>query len=163
MMAIYMVTFSLNSIRKLFCQNKPKCSYESWFHNLIQLHIRGIHIVLIMYLWWMTNVYCLVRNLCLWISVLTMRLVFITMWWVNPQVNWDGGDAFVGACYPVRLRLNFRPHFIKIHKLLPLAVQEFSIFYTNRGQCEAKEGVGTEKDKGREIERKREGKKRILN
>lgn len=54
----------------------------------------------------------------------------ITVWGVNPQVNWNGRDAFVGSCYPVGLGLNFCPHFFKIHKLLPFAVQEFSIFYT---------------------------------
>lgn len=70
------------------------------------------------------------RAQCFSTCVYTLRPVFITMWGVDPQVNWDGRDAFVGACYPVGLCLNFRPHFIKIHKLLPFAVQEFSIFYT---------------------------------
>lgn len=50
------------------------------------------------------------------------------MWGVDSQVNWDGRDAFVGARYPVGLGLNFQPDLIKIHKLLPLAVQELSIF-----------------------------------
>lgn len=54
----------------------------------------------------------------------------ITVWGKHPKVNWDGRDAFIGACYPVSLRLDFRPHFIKIHELLCFAVQEFSIFYT---------------------------------
>lgn len=141
------------------CQNKHKCSYESWFYNLIQLHIRGIHIVLTMNLWCMTNVYCPNEKSMFTVSVLTVRLVFITMWWVNPQVNWDGGDAFVGACYPVRLRLDFRPHFVKIHKLLPLAVQEFSIFYTNMGQCEAKAGGGDREGQRQRNRREERGKK----
>lgn len=64
---------------------------------------------------------------------ITIRLVSFTVWGVDPQVNWDWGDAFVGARYPVGLRLNFRSHLIKIHKLLPFAVQEFGIFYT-KGQ-----------------------------
>lgn len=70
---------------------------------------------------------------------LKIRLVSITVWGVDPQVNWDGGNAFVGACYPVGLCLNFRPHFIKIHKLLPFAVQEFRIFYT-QGQRDKHKG-----------------------
>lgn len=94
-------------------------------------------------------------DLCLWMSALTTRLVSITMWRVNPQVDWDGGDAFVGARYPVRLRLNFRPHFIKIHKLLPLAVQEFGIFYTNRDNVKHRRG---EKGWG-EAEKRTKGKK----
>ncbi len=64
----------------------------------------------------------------------TIRNESITVWGVNPQVNWDGRDAFVGACYPVGLCLNFRPHFIEIHKLLPFAVKEFGIFYTWEGR-----------------------------
>lgn len=64
--------------------------------------------------------------------LLTIRLMLITMWGIDSQVNWDGRDAFVGACYPVSLRLNFRPHFIKIHEFLSFAVQEFSIFYIYR-------------------------------
>lgn len=46
----------------------------------------------------------------------------ITMWGVDPQINWDGRDAFVGACYPVSFSLNFRPYFFEVHKLLSLAV-----------------------------------------
>lgn len=57
-----------------------------------------------------------------------IMFVTITVWGVNPQVNWDGRNAFVGARYPVGLRLDLCPHFIKIHKLPPFAVQEFSIF-----------------------------------
>ena len=95
--------------------------------------------------------------------VFTIRLVSITVWGVDSQVNWDGRDAFVGACYPVSLRLNFRPHFIKIHKLLSFAVQEFSIFYTNKDKVThiGREGRGREKDKEKEIARKR--KKRQYN
>jgi len=75
----------------------------------------------------------------------------ITVWGVDPQVNRDGRDAFVGARYPFGLCLNLRPHFIKIHKLLPFAVQEFSIFYTqgqkgiNRGRVERKSQKEREK------------------
>lgn len=69
-----------------------------------------------------------------------VTLVSITVWGVDSQVNWDGRDAFVGACYPVSLCLNFRPHLIKIHKLLPFAVQEFSIFCTNRAKATHRKG-----------------------
>lgn len=69
----------------------------------------------------------------------TNRLELFTMRGVNSQINWDGGDAFVGACYPVGLCFNFCPYFIKIHKLLSFAVQEFSIFYTH-GQKDRHKG-----------------------
>lgn len=76
---------------------------------------------------------------CLQSVCFAIRLVSITVWGVHPQVNRDRRDAFVGACYPVGLCLNFRPHFFEIHKLLPFAVQEFGIFYTE-GQRDAHKG-----------------------
>lgn len=54
----------------------------------------------------------------------------VTVWRENPQVNRDGGDAFVGACYPVGLGLDFCAHLVEINKFLPFAVQEFRIFCT---------------------------------
>lgn len=83
------------------------------------------------------------------------RLVSITVWGVHPQVNWDRRDAFVGACYPVGLCLNFCPHFIKIHELLSFAVQEFSIFYT-QWQGNVYKGDGETEDKGNKKERESE-------
>lgn len=77
------------------------------------------------------------------------------MWGVDPQINRDGRDAFVGACYPVSLRLNFRPHFIKIHKLLSFAVQEFGIFY-NQGQSDIQEKGGGCGEKRTERKEERE-------
>lgn len=86
----------------------------------------------------------------------TQRLASITVWGVNPQVNWDGRDAFVGARYPVSLRFNFLPHFLEIHKLLPFAVQEFGIFYT-QGQRDTQKGrVKEENRTKREKQQERE-------
>lgn len=92
----------------------------------------------------------------------TQRLASITVWGVNPQVNWDGRDAFVGARYPVSLRFNFLPHFLEIHKLLPFAVQEFGIFYTQGQRDTEGEGKGREQDKERETAGESD-KNRILN
>ncbi len=78
------------------------------------------------------------------------------MWGVNPQVNWDGRDAFVGACYPVGLCLDFCPHFIKIHKLLPFAVQKFSIFYT-QGQRDRHKGRVEKRERTTTTTKKRVG------
>lgn len=54
----------------------------------------------------------------------------ITIRRINPQVNGDRRNAFIGSCDSVGFWLNFHPHFIKIHKLLSFAVKEFSIFCT---------------------------------
>ena len=46
----------------------------------------------------------------------------ITVRGVDPEVDGDGGDALVGACDPVGLRLNLRPDLLKVHKLPPFTV-----------------------------------------
>lgn len=48
---------------------------------------------------------------------------------VDAQVDGHRGDAFVLACDTVRLRVNLLPHLIEVRELLPLAVQELSIFW----------------------------------
>lgn len=68
----------------------------------------------------------------------------ITIWRINPQVNGDRRNAFIGSCDSVGFWLNFRPHFVKIHKLLSFAVKEFSIFYTEGQRGMYKTWVETE-------------------
>lgn len=77
--------------------------------------------------------------------------MMVTVWRENPQVNRDGGDAFVGACYPVSLGLDLCAHLVKIDKFLPFAVQEFRIFCT-QSQKDVQEGrLGREGKKERKM------------
>lgn len=48
---------------------------------------------------------------------------------VNPKVDGDGRDAFVGPCDPVCLRLNLLADLIEVCELFPLAVKKLSPFW----------------------------------
>lgn len=75
----------------------------------------------------------------------------VTVWRENPQVNRGGRDAFVGACRPVGLGLDFCAHLVEIDKFLPFAVHEFRIFCT-QGQKDVREGrEGQKRTKKNEI------------
>lgn len=58
-----------------------------------------------------------------------MSYSFRTVRGVNPQVDGDGGDAFVGPCDTVRLSLDLLADLIEVGELFPFAVEEFSPFW----------------------------------
>lgn len=51
-----------------------------------------------------------------------------TMRGVNPQVDGDGRDAFVGPRDAVRLCLDLLANLVEVCELLPFAMEEFSPF-----------------------------------
>lgn len=52
----------------------------------------------------------------------------ITMRGVNPEVDGDRGDAFVGPCDAVCLSLDLLTDLVKVCELFPFAVEEFTPF-----------------------------------
>ena len=87
--------------------------------------------------------------------------MFYTMGGIDPQVDWDRGDAPVGPGNAVRLGLNLQPDLVEVGELLPLAVQELCPFWKNRKRNRRRMswrytgGVG-ERERERERERWRQ-------
>lgn len=46
----------------------------------------------------------------------------LTMWRVHSQIDGYVGNAFIGSCYPIRLRFDLLTDLIEICELLALAV-----------------------------------------
>lgn len=56
------------------------------------------------------------------------KTIMLTIWRIYSQVNGNVGNTLVTTSNTVSFSFNFSTDFIKIHKLLSLAVQEFPTF-----------------------------------
>lgn len=56
-------------------------------------------------------------------------IIFITIWWINSQVNGYVWYSFITTGNSVSFCFNFTTDFIKIHEFFSFAVQKFRIFY----------------------------------
>lgn len=58
--------------------------------------------------------------------------ILLTMGRVYSKIDWNVGNTLVASCHTIRLRFDFLSNFIKVGKLFPLLMKEFSIFCAKR-------------------------------
>lgn len=81
--------------------------------------------------------------------------MILTVGGVNPQVDGDGRDAFVGAGDAIRLPLDLLANLIEVCEFLPFAVEEFAPFCIKKKKKRKGSARTRARDKSRLTKRQR--------